>query len=196
MDKTIEYYNENAQNFIDRTVNADISRSRDKFLEYIPEKGYILDIGCGSGRDSLHFLKTGYKVLGIDASHKMVEFSSKLTGQTVMHSTFQDAKLDDDIFDGIWACASLLHVDRDEMSFVIQKLFKAVKQNGIFYMCFKYGDEEFIKEDRYFNCYNEETVKNILSDLKDYQILDIYVTADGRDELSHQKWVSCIIKKC
>ena len=68
IDKTVEYYNENAQNFFETTVNADMSLQLNDFIKLLPAEGCVLDAGCGSGRDSLVLIKSGFKVDAFDAS--------------------------------------------------------------------------------------------------------------------------------
>ena len=59
---SINYYNQNAQAFFTRTVNADVNDGYSKFLPHLPQKGRILDAGCGSGRDSLYFKNVGFDI--------------------------------------------------------------------------------------------------------------------------------------
>ena len=110
-DKTIDYYNINAEKFYNNTVGIELNDFYIKFLKYIPDGGKILDLGCGSGRDSLYFLQKGYDVTAVDASEKMVKLSSELTKNKTLYLRIQDIDFQNQ-FDGIWACASLLHIDK------------------------------------------------------------------------------------
>ena len=109
--KTIEYYNSKAEEFYESTVNADMSDQYYLFEKYLGDGTHILDCGCGSGRDSKHFLENGFKVTAIDGSEELCKKASELTGLEVKHMYFQDLNFDND-FDGVWACASLLHVEK------------------------------------------------------------------------------------
>ena len=80
MNSNIEYYNNNSKEFIENTINSDMSLWRDKFEKYIPDGGHILDAGCGSGRDSKAFFKHGYSVVAFDASREMCKFASEYLG--------------------------------------------------------------------------------------------------------------------
>ena len=71
MNKTLEYYNENADKFILGTLNVDMMTIQKKFISYIPKNGKVLDLGCGSGRDSLFFKTLGYNVTAIDGSAEL-----------------------------------------------------------------------------------------------------------------------------
>ena len=73
MDKTIDFYNQNACDFIAGTIAADMSDARNRFLSYVEENGRILDWGCGSGRDALYFQSHGYDVVATDASKALCQ---------------------------------------------------------------------------------------------------------------------------
>ncbi|SVE11956.1 uncharacterized protein METZ01_LOCUS464810, partial [marine metagenome] len=100
--KTIDYYNENAESFYQRTVGLDLIEIYEKFLKQVPDSCTILDVGCGSGRDTLYFLNNGYEVISIDASSEMVKLSSKLTNQNTSLLKIEDIAFKDQ-FEGIWA---------------------------------------------------------------------------------------------
>ncbi len=100
MNKTLEYYNNNAENFIKNTRNVDFSATQNLFLEYIPKGGKILDFGCGSGRDTKCFLEQGYSVEAIDGSKELCELATKYTGIKVWNLLFEDLS-EKDKYDGI-----------------------------------------------------------------------------------------------
>ena len=111
MGSTIEYYNQNAQSFADGTAAVNFTEIQNVFLELVPEGGYILDFGCGSGRDTKDFLDQGYRVEATDGSEILCKLASKYTGISVKHMFFE--KLEEtEKYDGIWACASILHVKK------------------------------------------------------------------------------------
>jgi ubiquinone/menaquinone biosynthesis C-methylase UbiE len=88
--KTLDYYNQNAKEFINRTVDADMHYCQDKFIKMLETGAYILDAGCGSGRDSLYFLEHSFKVCAIDGSEEMCKAASDYIGQPVECVKFQD----------------------------------------------------------------------------------------------------------
>ena len=105
MDDTVEYYNRNADAFFDSTIHADMSEQIRAFLEFLPAGGTILDAGCGSGRDSLVFMKHGFHVEAFDASEEMCKRAAKVLGKKVLQCRVEDMAFQEQ-FDGIWACAS------------------------------------------------------------------------------------------
>lgn len=184
--KTLDFYNNNSKSYIESTLSVDMSHLYKDFLKHIPKGGYILDLGCGSGRDSLEFIKQGYSVTAVDGSKELSIAASKLIEQEVICSKFEELQLTEK-FHGIWACASLLHVNRKDILDVIKNTSSNLKDNGVFYMSFKYGEKEYIDEKgRYFNCYTEETFNELISKVEGLDIMKIYKTIDivpGRGDI-------------
>lgn len=188
------YYDENSKEFIDSTINCDMDNAYNIFYKYLPSEACILDAGCGSGRDSLQFLNSGFDVKAFDLSEKMVEATSKLTGLEVMQKGFLDID-EKDCFDAIWASASLLHLDREDLPLAFEKLHKALKLNGIMFCSFKLRDKDFSKGKRSFTCFTEESFRSLMLELNLFEILEIYSSFDGREDRKDEKWLSAIIKK-
>ena len=89
MDKTLNYYNENAQSFASGTVSVEFTEMQDRFLEKLDPGAYILDFGCGAGRDTKYFLSQGYRVDAIDGSEQLCRIASDHTGIKVRQMLFQ-----------------------------------------------------------------------------------------------------------
>lgn len=164
------------------------------FLERLRPGAKVLDAGCGSGRDSLFFKSQGFKVTAFDASEEMVRLASQLLGQPVLHMTFEDLNLPDE-YDGIWACASLLHVERTQLPAVIAELAKYLKPGGVFYMSFKYGNEEYWKDGRYFNCLDEDHLLTILQNLPELTVEGMFITTDVRPDRKVERWLNAYVTK-
>ena len=187
------YYDLNAQEFFDGTVNADISPINKEFLAHIPKNGHILDAGCGSGRDTLMFKSLGYEVTSIDGSIEMCNLASEYAKHDVMHMQFQDIEFES-IFDGIWASASLLHVPSTEIEDVLIKLKDSLKENGVFYASFKYGDFEGERNGRYFNDFTEEKATELFRKIG-FEVAKTWITRDVRKGRQDEKWVNILVKK-
>ena len=191
---SIEYYNKNALEFYNNTVSVDMTQMCEEFIKLVKPEGKILDAGCGSGRDTLFFLSRGLQVVSIDASDEMVRLSSELTGQKTIKMQFQEMEFVEE-FDGVWACASLLHVNRSEIDDVIEKISRNLKHDGIFYASFKYGEEEVMRNSRLFNSYNENTLKNLFEKHKVFSIIKVWKTQDNRPDRQDEFWINILIKK-
>ncbi len=188
MNETINYYDKNADRFIEGTINADMSKIQSEFLAYIPENGSILDFGCGSGRDSKSFLDKGYKVLSVDGSAEMCKAAEQLTGQKTIHCLFQDFTWDEK-FDGIWACASLLHLSKDEIGPVLDTLSGLLKENGCLYVSFKYGDFSGNRSGRFFTDLTESSLGPIVEQIPGIKLIKYEITEDVRPDRA-EKWLN------
>lgn len=191
---SIEYYNENAQAFIDSTFKVDVSYTAYKFLKHIPKDGVILDVGCGSGRDSLIFSDLGYEVYAMDGSVEMVNHAKQFLGDRVQLATFEDYHTDIR-FDGIWALASLIHVPEKDMSKIILKYCNFLKTDGLFLMSFKDREVHFSKGSREFTCYTKDTLSDMIESIDGIKIVDLFGTEDVREDHVHERWVTVIVKR-
>lgn len=191
---TLSYYNNKANEFCENTINADISAQLDRFLSYLDKGAYILDFGCGSGRDTKSLLNLGYQVEAIDGSAELCKIASEYTGIEVKNALFQDLN-DVDKYDGIWACSSILHLPKTELKPVLTKMANALKNGGVIYTSFKYGDFEGERNERYFSDFTEDAFTEYISDLKGINIVDTWVTSDVRPGRGEEKWLNLILKK-
>ena len=192
--ETIEFYNKNAREFVKGTVSVDFKETQDKFLNLLNKGDYILDFGCGSGRDTKYFAKQGMKVEGIDGSLELCKIASDYTGMKIKNMFFKDLN-EENKYDGIWACSSILHLSKNELKLVFQKMSKALKNNGIIYTSFKYGDFEGEREGRYFNDFTEVSFSTLLKEFPNLELQEAEVTTDvipGRENVS---WLNVIMKK-
>ena len=190
---TIEYYNNAARKFTRDTQKVEFSAIQNKFLSHLRKGSLILDLGCGSGRDSKVFIEKGYKVVALDASSELCRIASEFTGLNVINSTFDDFETTDR-FDGIWACASLLHVERKSLSSLIQKYISLLNENGVFYLSFKYGTYDGMRNGRYFNDLDEDLLNKCIAQVKDAEIGDLSVSSDVRQGRENEKWLNCFLK--
>ena len=194
VDKTIEYYNHNAEIFVSTTRDVTFTEVRDKYLSWLLTGAYILDFGCGSGRDTKAFLNMGYRVDAVDGSEKLCEIASKNTGITVRKMLF--TQLDEcEKYDGIWACASILHLSRAELKTVFGKMLRAVKTGGYIYTSFKYGEFEGYRNERYFTDFTEESFREFISDMTNISIIEEWISSDVRPDRGDEKWLNLIMKK-
>jgi SAM-dependent methyltransferase len=191
--KTIDYYNQYADEFTQATLNVDMESLYQPFLAELPECAYIFDIGCGPGRDTLAFKNKGYKVDAIDYSVELVERATLLTGIQVKLQSFYEID-EHEIYDGIWACASLLHCERDRLGELVGKLVNALKPNGVLYMSFKYGDSDREKDGRAFTDLNEEQAEALREQFEYVQQLNHWITIDQRPD-RQEKWLNLLWKK-
>lgn len=194
MVNTIDYYNRNVQSFIDGTVSVDFTQIQNIFLELLPKDARILDFGCGSGRDTKFFLDCGYQVDAIDGSMELCRAASEYTGIHVKQILFQELT-EVEKYEGIWACASILHVKKVELPDIVRKMSLATKENGIIYVSFKYGDYEGERNGRYFTDMTEISMKELLDDFPELEVEKQWITGDVRAGRGDERWLNMILRK-
>lgn len=190
MNETIDYYNKNAESFVSGTLHADMSDSRGRFLKNVVPGGRILDAGCGSGRDSAAFIEAGYIVDAFDASEEICRIASGILGIPVECKRFEDLSGSNE-YDGIWACASLLHVQQEILPDVMRRLHRLLKPKGILYASFKEGAAERIKDGRFFHDMTEDTCRELFESTG-FHVLEIYRSQDVRENRTGETWVNSI----
>ena len=193
-DKTLDYYNQNAEAFVANTVSVDFKQTQDKFVNRLETGDYILDFGCGSGRDTKYFLEAGLRVDAIDGSEELCKIASEYTGIEVKKMLFQELDRDGK-YDGIWACSSILHLPKNDLKLVLRKINTALKKKGIVYTSFKYGEFEGERNGRYFTDFKIETFKEFIQDIGDLKLDEYWITGDVRPGRGEEKWLNIILQK-
>lgn len=193
---TLDYYQTYAKDFFSQTINVDMQNVYQPFLEYLPKphlsnQQKILDVGCGSGRDSVFFANQGFEVVAIDGSKSLIE----LAQQTDTRIDWQCLRFDEiakqswqNQFTGIWACASLLHVPFEGLPKLLNDLILCIKSDGILYASFKYGDSEREKDGRFFCDINEQRWQLIGEQLDSAKPVMIWQTIDNRVDRQEIWW--------
>jgi len=198
------FYDENAQDFFDRTVNLDLTASHERFLAFVPTGGSILDVGCGSGRDSSAFLAAGYQVVAIDASQRLCDLASAHLGQPVLHRDVMTLDLGR-TFDGAWACASFVHMDELQLSKALRRVAAHLEIGGVLFMSIKHapgrsytGEREadptaLEQGERRFELYDRKRFRPVLNQLEGLRLVHQWSNRGG--VCSDHLWFNVILKK-
>lgn len=191
---TIDYYNKRVNAFIADTVSVEFSGFQNEFAALLPKGGSILDLGCGSGRDSRAFIDMGFQVTAVDGSKELCRAAEELIGQNVICETFQEytPRI---FFDGIWACASLLHISKKEIAVVIDRLSNWLNLGGCFYMSFKYGNFSGDRNGRFYTDLTEESLDAIIQTIPSLQLIAFKVTCDVRKGREDEMWLNAFYRK-
>lgn len=188
---SLNYYRQHAQAFFDGTVGVDMAALYAPFTARLKPGARVLDAGCGSGRDSKAFVAMGYQVEAFDASAELVKLASAHAGIDVQQMTFNDVNAVQ-IYDGIWCCASLLHVTLAELPGVMQRLAVTLKPGGVWYVSFKYGDNEREKDGRQFTDMNEAGLQALIAALPGISVASLWTTQDVRPERD-ERWLNAVL---
>jgi len=193
--QTREYYERNAESYFKATRDADLSALYERFTRRLPEGARILDAGSGSGRDTLAFLRRGYAVSAFDSSPALCELSTRLTSVRTRVLRFQELE-DEEEYDGIWACASLLHVPEAELPDAIARLVRALKPGGVLYMSFKHGTGERVTEDgRFFTDMTDSRLRRVLNALLEAKPEELWITTGEGQFQGQDEWLNALVSR-
>ena len=191
MTETLAYYDQNAADFFSNTVNVDMTSLHDRFLSTVSPGGMVLDAGCGSGRDAKSFLTRGFRVAAFDASSELARMASEHTGIDIAVRRFSDVR-EQCCYDGVWACASLLHLPQVDIPAALERLWATLKPGGTFYLSFKLGVGERFQNGRHFTDVSEAQLRSWVTVLPDLGGVECWLTADQRPGRSEQ-WLNAIV---
>lgn len=191
---SIDYYNRYAVPYYEETVDVDMTEVIEPFMELLPENAEVLDLGCGSGRDTIVLEESGFYVTPMDGSEEMCKLAEINTDQEVLQMTYDEMEFDD-VFDGIWACASLVHLTDDEMREIMKKLIQALKADGILYFSVHKGDRDGIYNGRYFRDYTRKELSDLMEEFPELELINMWTTQDARSGKSDGQWLNVLAKK-
>ncbi|MBQ8180172.1 MAG: class I SAM-dependent methyltransferase [Candidatus Methanomethylophilaceae archaeon] len=186
----IDFYDTDPEGYSEETFTADVSELRDRFLAHLPAGARILDLGCGSGRDTVAFRSMGFTVVPVDGSEGMCRVAVTNTGSPVRRLLFSDLDYDSE-FDGVWACSSLLHVPSVELPRIMSLVHRALRPDGILYVSFKEGVYEGVRDGRY---YTDATVGS-LTDLVPSDLFSPVDVWTSREPGRGVTWVNGILRR-
>jgi 2-polyprenyl-3-methyl-5-hydroxy-6-metoxy-1,4-benzoquinol methylase len=194
-DITLDYYEKYAYSFANSTRDVKFSTMQSRFTSLLAPGAHILDLGCGSGRDTKAFLDAGFDVTATDGSPELCRYAQELTGIPVRNELFQDLA-DVNAYDGVWACSSILHLPKEQLADVLRRISRALHPHGIVYTSFKHGDFEGMRNGRYFTDFTEPALRGFLSDaVPELAIEQLWTTSDVRPGREDEQWLNVILRK-
>lgn len=195
-DITFKDYGGKADNFWERTKDHDVTQNYASFLAPFESRTGldILDFGCGPGRDVSYFKSLGHNPVGLDGTLEFCEMAREMTGQTILHQSFNDLELEENSFDGVFANASMFHVPSQNLHKVLTDIHKALKPGGILFTSNPRGDDEgWSSPERYGNFMQIEKSTEYLVNAG-FSLVNHYYRPPGLP-FEQQKWLA-IISKC
>jgi SAM-dependent methyltransferase len=189
-----DYYQEHAGTFFADTVGVDMTPLYRRFLPLLPDRGHILDAGCGSGRDARAFADVGHRVTAFDASPALAALAESHLARPVQCRRLQDVAWRE-AFDGVWACASLLHVPAAELVDVLRRLCCALRPGGVLYASFKYGSGEREHHGRRFTDLDELGLAELLRQVPGLAEVETWTTGDLRPGREAERWLNTLLRR-
>lgn len=194
--RTVAYYGERAQEFLEGTRDHDVSQNIAALLDRIDgEPPYvILDLGCGPGRDLTTFTRLGHRAVGLDATAEFAAMARTASGCDVWQQDFLALDLPAAHFDGIFANASLFHVPSQELLRVLGELRDALKPRGVLFSSNPHGnDDEGFNRGRYGAYHRPSTWQRYLRDAGFDEIESYYRPAGLPRE--QQPWFASVWRR-
>lgn len=193
MKSTIDYYDKNADSYYWATVAVDLDALRKKFASYLPAEASVIDMGCGSGRDVMAFDNMGHRAVGLDASKELVKLAQErleIRAFTGDMSTYRASEP----YDGIWCCASLIHLNDEEKAKFFRNLERNLKPGGVIYISVKEGIETGVDKDgRYYSNCSEDELREYLQSAG-CEVTDVVITEDAMGRAG-SRWLNVFAKK-
>ena len=172
------YYESNAERYAAETISADMSEQYQRFLPLLKKGAKILDVGSGSGRDVCYFQKQGYQATALEPSKNLCREIRKVFSGEIVCSDIQNYR-PAERYDGIWACASLIHLKEEEVLHFFEKIDLYLEDSGIIYVSGKNGIQSGKAGDgRYFLEFTEHLVEKILTVNKQLKLEQLWYTED------------------
>ncbi len=190
---TIEYFNEKAQKCFEDAFTITERTNQDHFLSYLKPGASILDFGCGSGRDSMYFIEKGFDVTPTDGSEGMCRLASEYLHMPVKVMEFNELD-DEDLYDGIFASASIMHIEYEKLLELFPKMIRACRDQGIIYVSFKYGDTDGFLGKRYYTYMNEQRFAEMISGFKELEVQTQGIFGNEHPGQMDFRWLYAILK--
>jgi len=190
----LAYYEANAAMYAEQTSHADLSHLYEPFLSLLPQGARILDVGCGGGRDLRAFRERGFKAFGIDPSPALVEIARQHSGAEVAIARVEELEFVEE-FDAVWACASLLHLPKSELSQALRRIQRSLVPGGVFFLSVQAGSgEDFIEDGRFYSRYDEAEIRMVVR-ATGLDILETWGTADSLASRNGMCWINLLARK-
>ncbi len=190
---TLNSYELSASHYAKNTVDLHPKGEAKKFIEKLPAHAKIIDIGCGPGRDAKVFSEFGFEVFGIDFSSKMIELAKQSAPNCSFHvMDIEKLAFPLESFHGAWASCALLHVPKQSIPAVLDKIHAILKPRGSLYLSLKQSpiNESFEADSRYggiekyWSFYEPDELVNLLSQAK-FQVEDVSIANKSCDYHTH-----------
>lgn len=195
MNERLTSYLENQQyTRNEATYASGLEEIQERFVQLLPENGTMMDLGCGSGRNTIYFSKRGLRVTPVEGSRILSDIATRNTGIKVRRMMFQELT-DVDEYYGVWAGSSVLHFPYEQLVDVLRRIHKALKKDGVLYLSFKYGYFEGVRNGRHVLDMDETKFGKLLAKIEGFEIKEMFITSDERPNCQKQQWMNVFLSR-
>ena len=191
---TLSFYENNADVYAQQTASVDLADLYEQFLNLLPNGGRILDVGCGSGRDLRAFKLMGFDCVGIDPSSNLARIAHEYSGCETIVTGVEGVSFESS-FDGVWACASLLHLPRRRLPVALNRIHIALKPTGLFFISIQQGEGESVATDGRFFARYSLTELNELVNSAGFVVLREWSTDDAQQKRRAISWINILARR-
>ncbi len=189
-----KFYSENAETFFEETLGIDLSHSYKNFLSKLENGSFILDLGCGSGRDSNYFRGIGYQVESWEPNEELACLAEAYLEYQVKRASSYELRAIDK-YNAIWASASLLHLNYEDFCETLPRIENALQAGGVFYSSYKRGAQDTFVGSRFFLMMTKERLLKSIASMTKLKIQELRIRQDHRPEKLGQSWLECVATK-
>jgi ubiquinone/menaquinone biosynthesis C-methylase UbiE len=192
VNRTIETYDRIAADYAERTWNLRVKRALISFARYLIPGGLALDLGCGPGRDIALLRQQGVKAVGADLSTGMLHEAHHRVGGPLLCADMCALPIASESFDGVWMCASLLHLPRKDVPRGLAEVRRILRAKGVLYVSVQQGTGEKWSEThgtRLFTYYQADELAALVRPAG-FAIQEDWVNQDDRRK--QIQWISLI----
>ncbi len=193
---TLQVYEKYAKVYADYTFPRLMQFQLNQFISMLPKNAKVLDVGCGSGRDSHYFNDYGLAVTAIDISENMLkEAKTRAPDATFKKMDMRKLTFPKESFDGIWVMATFSDIAKKEAPVALKEFAKVLSKSGVLYIAVKEGEGEKIEMkqqygniERFYAYYTQKELESLLASAGFKMITSTVSDDEG------QRWVEIFAK--
>ncbi len=188
-----EFYQENYEAYHKKTFSIDPSSFLEPLAKRIPTESFVLDVGCGSGRDLLWMKRRGFDVIGFERSPGLAELARENAGCEVMEGDFETTDFSVILADAIMLVGALIHIPHERFSKVFENITSAISKHGNVLLTVKEGKGSRMNPDgRTFYLWQDEAAR-ALFDTLGFKVYDVSrsVSKTGSGDI----WLGYVLEK-
>lgn len=193
--KTLDYYSGEAEHYLSSRPD-NVSRHLREFLKQLTPGARILELGCGAGRDSEAMIAAGFHVDPTDGVAEIAAIAAKRLQREVRVMRFDQLDVGD-VYDAVWANASLHHVPRRQFPVILQSIFQALKPGGLHFANYKRGNSDRRdSKNRHYSHLTLKSLRELYVSSADWEIVSsLEYEGGGACEGSNSPWVAITVRR-